>query len=322
MGRVGTPLDGGPGEAVAHYVQVGAQCAADVLSMLPTEYSFRGKRVLDFGCGSGRILRYLSEMAEETEFWGCDIDGSSIEWLNAHFGDRLRFVHNGDAPPLPLESGSFDLIYAVSVFSHLTDSWAAWLLELHRLLVPGGLLVATFHGDGLWESGIAGSRGVPFDHDRIGMHVERYGDDFSTGSGWGPAVYVSEWWLRAHWGRAFEIRRFEPRGFAFPDESDRAGQGCVVARRVDVSLSAEDLTRPAEDRRELAAALFSRDLVCQELAQVRQELAQVREHDAVARVELDDAKEIVRAHTELVATRRYRLMQALLRPLDRLRRRT
>ncbi len=48
-----------------------------------------------------------------------------------------------------MEDGSFDLIWAVSVFTHLAETWSAWLLELHRVLKPGGILLATFMGEGM-----------------------------------------------------------------------------------------------------------------------------------------------------------------------------
>ena len=117
--------------------------------------------------------------------------------------------------------------------------------------------------------GIAGSRGVPWDEDRTGILVERFGDDFETG--WGPAVYVSEWWVREHWGRALELVRFEPSGFAHPDNR-AGGQAWVVARRRigDESLSPEDLWRPGADRREVEAALRAQWLAYEEIRSLRQ----------------------------------------------------
>ena len=57
----------------------------------------------------------------------------------------------GILPPLPLEDESFDLIWSISVFTHLTDNSLPWLCELHRLLRPGGLLIATYMGRWTWE---------------------------------------------------------------------------------------------------------------------------------------------------------------------------
>ena len=42
---------------------------------------------------------------------------------------------NGPEPPLNQPDSSFDLIWAISVFTHLTSSWSRWLVELHRLMI-------------------------------------------------------------------------------------------------------------------------------------------------------------------------------------------
>ncbi len=115
-----------------------------IVSMLPTGWSFEGKRVLDFGCGAGRTLRYFLDEAEIAEFWGCDIDEASIAWLSEHLSPPIHPVRTNEIPPIPRPEGYFDLVYAVSVFTHLTDSWSQWLLELHRLLRDEGLLIATY----------------------------------------------------------------------------------------------------------------------------------------------------------------------------------
>lgn len=264
--RVGTP---GPEAGIdPHEVfdAVGRAERVHLLRLLPDGWSFRNKRVLDFGCGAGRTLRHLLEEAHQGEIWGCDIDEPSVSWLERNLAPPIRPLWNQDEPPLPFADASFDLVYALSVFSHLAESWSAWLVELHRVLSDDGLLVATFHGRGTWELGVAGGRGVPFDEDVIGMHVEHFGSSFSDS--WGPAVYLSEWWIRGHWGRAFDVLAFEPEGFPTedPGNPNRMGQGVVVLCKRSLKVVAEDLERPTEDERELAAALWSRDLVYRELA--------------------------------------------------------
>jgi ubiquinone/menaquinone biosynthesis C-methylase UbiE len=60
----------------------------------------------------------------------------------------VSFVHNDLAPPLPLESNSFDVVYAVSVLTHLSVAQQhAWLKELRRMLRPDGSLILTTHGE-------------------------------------------------------------------------------------------------------------------------------------------------------------------------------
>ena len=121
-----------------------------ILDALPEGYSFEARRVLDFGCGAGRVLRQFLPEAQSAEFWGCDVHASTIAWLGENLSPPLQFYVN-DEPPMPHSDGYFDLVYAISVFTHITGDWSAWLTELHRVLKPDGLLVATFMGPATWE---------------------------------------------------------------------------------------------------------------------------------------------------------------------------
>jgi SAM-dependent methyltransferase len=106
--------------------------------------SFRD--VLDFGCGSGRVLRWFRPY-RGVNWTGSDISASAIEWNQRHLG-FAKFIANGMQPPLPLPDGSFDLIYAVSVVTHLSEELQnAWLAELSRLLRPGGIAALTVSGE-------------------------------------------------------------------------------------------------------------------------------------------------------------------------------
>jgi SAM-dependent methyltransferase len=182
-----------------HFGQLTRQ---ELLDLLPEDWSFDGKRVLDFGCGSGRVLRQFLAEAERAEFWGCDIHQPSIEWLRANLVPPLHVFANSELPPLPQESGWFDAIWAASVFTHLTSSWSAWLVELHRVLKPGGLLLVSYIGRSSELPGLD-----HWDEDRTGMNVLDGG--LAYGAAGGPVVLHSEWWIRAHWGRAFEIERID-----------------------------------------------------------------------------------------------------------------
>lgn len=257
--RIGTDPSLSAEARVEHFNSIGEGAYRDVLAAV--EGRERPLSALDFGCGSGRIMRWFLQHPD-IELTGCDIHAPTIQWMRSQYPDEVKLYRNDPEPPLPERGATYDLVYCGSVFSHLPD-WAPWLLELRRVLKPGGVLVASIHGRGLWPFGVAGSRGVPWDEDRTGLLVERYGDDFE--SGWGPAVYVSEWWLREHWGRAFEIVRFEPTGFAHPDGRD-GGQAWVVARRPqgEARLEPDDLRRPGEDPRELEAALRAQWLAYEE----------------------------------------------------------
>lgn len=228
-----------------------------VKSLLGDDWSFTGKRTLDFGCGVGRILRHAAVEDADGEFWGCDIDARSVEWLRGHLSPPLHVFQTGDWPPMPHPDSSFDLIYAFSVFTHLVDSWSAWLLELHRVLEDDGLLIATVFGPG--HSWFAEE---PVAEEIVGMNVLYPSAAWDAG---GPLILHSEWWLRAHWGRAFEIvelRVGDPSG-----QAPLFGQGVVVMRKRPGTFTTRDLERPEPDEpREL-------DAIRQNVSSLRREVA-------------------------------------------------
>jgi ubiquinone/menaquinone biosynthesis C-methylase UbiE len=105
----------------------------------------RGQRILDFGCGSGRMIRWLRGLAEGSEIWGVDIRAEHVLWCREHLRPPFHFAVTTIVPHLPFEDRYFDLIYAGSVFTHIDDLVDSWLLELRRVLRPGGLLYLTIH---------------------------------------------------------------------------------------------------------------------------------------------------------------------------------
>jgi SAM-dependent methyltransferase len=100
--------------------------------------------ILDFGCGCGRVTRYWDGFNGSVA--GSDVNRKAIEWCRENLG-FASFLENGLAPGLDTGGGEFDLVYALSVFTHLTDALQlAWRDELHRVLRPGGRLLITTHG--------------------------------------------------------------------------------------------------------------------------------------------------------------------------------
>ena len=123
-----------PDFATYHYI--GASAKEYICKSLPMNYDFQGKRILDFGCGAGRVLRhFVPEAKSGCEVWGCDIDMPSVLWAIDHFSPLMHIFHNSEQAHLPLESNSFDCVFAFSVFSHLSHAWDQWLAELRRVLV-------------------------------------------------------------------------------------------------------------------------------------------------------------------------------------------
>ena len=69
------------------FEQTGAARLRGLRHALPDGFDFDGKRVLDFGCGGGRVLRQLAPWADSGEFWGCDTYEPTVvhvdEWNRA-----------------------------------------------------------------------------------------------------------------------------------------------------------------------------------------------------------------------------------------------
>jgi SAM-dependent methyltransferase len=233
--------------------ELGPETRTAIVELLPAGWTFEDKRVLDFGCGAGRTLRHFAAEAQTAEIWGVDIDATSIELLRETVSPPFQVMSSDYMPPLDLDGGSFDLIWSISVFTHLTDNSLPWLCELHRLLKPGGLLIATYMGR--WTSELLA--GEPWDEDATGMNVLRHNHPAADGA---PLVMISDWWLREHWGRAFEVLAIEP---------NIHNQSWAVLRKRDVDVSVSELERPGDDAREYAAMRHN-------LVQIQRELETVQ----------------------------------------------
>ena len=96
-------------------------------------------KVLDFGCGWGRIIRFLFKDASDQNLLGIDVDPAMITLCNETLG---RGIYKTASPHPP--DNSLDIIFAYSVFSHLSEATAEnWVKEFSRVLRPGGIFIAT-----------------------------------------------------------------------------------------------------------------------------------------------------------------------------------
>ena len=105
-------------------------------------------QILEWGCGTGRLLRHLRRMYEPAavEIRGSDYNPAVVEWSANAFPDIPIFC-NGVAPPLKLGENSIDIAYCSSVFTHLSDDLCRrWIAELTRVVRPGGLISFTIAG--------------------------------------------------------------------------------------------------------------------------------------------------------------------------------
>jgi ubiquinone/menaquinone biosynthesis C-methylase UbiE len=139
--------DGTPDDA--RFLEQGREHVAAMRAALEAA-GFRfgpGQRLLDFGCATGRMLRWFEDQASASEVWGADVNAADIAWCQQHLSPPFHFVTTTFAPHLPFEDNSFDLIYAGSVFTHIAELADAWLLELRRILRSGAFAFITIFDD-------------------------------------------------------------------------------------------------------------------------------------------------------------------------------
>jgi SAM-dependent methyltransferase len=176
--------------------------------------------VLDWGCGCGRIARWLAPEVAATggDFLGCDLNPKLVAWCRANLPGR--YFANRPQPPLDLDDAAVDLVYAHSVLTHLAEDTArAWLAELARVLKAGGLAILTFH-----DEAYAVAWGPPQVRTELGTRPYVVWNNALEGSN-----YLSAWTTRAHLAALadahFEAVRMLPGG------ATAAEQAVAVLRR-------------------------------------------------------------------------------------------
>ena len=101
--------------------------------------------LLDFGCGCGRVIRHWAGLTK-TRVCGSDYNPLLIDWCHK----KLRFAKfqvNGFAAPLDWPDETFDVVYTISIFTHLdAAAQAFWMRELSRVMKRGGHLIVSVHG--------------------------------------------------------------------------------------------------------------------------------------------------------------------------------
>ena len=102
--------------------------------------------VLDFGCGVGRQLLHFERNFPGLTLYACDVNDRSIEFVRGAY-PRVESYTSAFSPPLKYPDRKFDLVYSVSIFSHLNiRDHALWLHELGRVTRPSGLCCLTILG--------------------------------------------------------------------------------------------------------------------------------------------------------------------------------
>lgn len=169
--------------------------------------------VLDFACGPGRVIRDFHRLVPGARLVGSDIDSEAIEWTRANLADIGSFHVNAVVTPTDFVNDAFDVIYSISLFTHLDEaSQDAWLQELVRLLRPGGVLVTTVHGRAAMASCTLAER-AELERDGIAFRVDRKGRFKLDGL---PDFYQTTFHSRAyierHWTQFLDLKEYREGG--------------------------------------------------------------------------------------------------------------
>jgi len=165
--------------------------------------------ILDFGCGCGRTAIWWKKLFPQKHFHGTDIDRESIDWATKNVTEA-SFKLNQSKPPLDYPSRFFDLVYSISVFTHLdADYQDYWLAEIQRVTKPGGWILLTVHSDKAISNlpeklrAEVDANGILFLKENIMSNV--FPDFYQV-------TYHSEEYIREHWTRFFQLQGKVPIG--------------------------------------------------------------------------------------------------------------
>jgi SAM-dependent methyltransferase len=181
-----------------NFIAIGKKCANDIQSAVRNAgYDLRKfERILDFGCGCGRTLVHLKDLAPDAQFDGTDIDEGAIKWCEQNLRFATFSIGNA-SPPTDYAPDNFDFIYAISVFTHLDEDYQfRWLEELRRIATPGGVLLLTV------DSSLVGDKNFVFQRS--------YEDGLFPA--WYQNAFHSQKYVVENFGRYFEVMTYLPKG--------------------------------------------------------------------------------------------------------------
>ena len=134
--------------ALAGYFASGERVAASLEQLVVQRFGGwqRIGSLLDFGCGYGRVTRFLKLRLARDRIFASDVLAGALDFQRSQLGVQA-FPSTVDPAALACDR-RFDVIYVGSLFTHLPSSrFAAWFGRLAELLEPGGLLAFTVHDE-------------------------------------------------------------------------------------------------------------------------------------------------------------------------------
>lgn len=191
------------------------QTAAQLVSLILTSASkykpiCEINRILDWGCGCGRVIAQLLKLIPPQRLFGCDIDAEAIAWDIDNLSGP-EFTRINPYPPTSYADSYFDLIYGISVMTHLDErTQMLWLAELRRIASRDGILVLSVIGETLRSKNMPTAMAGEFARKGFVSIVPNYSDLLSEHShqNYYQEAYHSFDYIASCWSQHFELLEF------------------------------------------------------------------------------------------------------------------
>jgi 2-polyprenyl-3-methyl-5-hydroxy-6-metoxy-1,4-benzoquinol methylase len=186
-----------------------------------TDLSQAAVKILDWGCGPGRITRHLPPLLPHAGIYGTDYNEKYISWCSSNL-QAIQFSLNHIDPPMNYTDSFFDAVIGLSIFTHLSEkNHFAWMEELYRILKPGGAVFITTQGSA-YRSKLLPAEQKQFDKGEV-VCRENVREGNRLFSAFQPPLFMKQ--LVAN---KFQVIAFTPATL----DSDEPAQDCWLLKKI------------------------------------------------------------------------------------------
>lgn len=135
------------------YYEDGKNTAQEIVTLFSKHFDINKEdvRILDWGCGPGRVVRHLPSFLSHAEIYGTDYNEDYIKWCSENLKE-INFSINKVDPPTNFSDSFFNAVTGLSIFTHLSEpNHFNWIAELYRIIKPGGGLYITTQGNAYYS---------------------------------------------------------------------------------------------------------------------------------------------------------------------------
>jgi SAM-dependent methyltransferase len=203
------------------FFEDGEEAAREIMLWTSGYFNHGPHRILDWGCGVSRVVVHVHKFAKAAaSVYACDVNRQMVEFGRKHYKD-ISYAVEGPEPPTRYESEFFDLIYGLSVFTHIKASMQeAWVRELYRILSDRGIVLFTTHGNAFISKLLTSEKAI---YERDGVFTKSYRKEGHRMM----STYNSEESVRRLMGPYFEVVEFHDGA----DVTKAGGQDLWIVRK-------------------------------------------------------------------------------------------